>query len=109
MKAVSQNIKQKFVNNSPSLSSLKEGGGNVMISNIKRMGKKGSQIRNLRCEVYCKYSAGKYMFKVNNRNTRIRCEIRHWRRSGVFIVNFEHISHLVLGFLCNFLRQKIHY
>ena len=20
---------------------------------------------------------------------------RHWRRSGIFIVNFEHISHLV--------------
>ena len=46
-------------------------------------------------------SAGNYMFKVNNRNTRTRCEIcskltiktlerRHWRRSGVFI-NFEHI------------------
>ena len=41
------------------------------------------------------------MFKVNNRNTRTRCEIcskltiktperHHWRRSGVFIVNFEH-------------------
>ena len=27
------------------------------------------------------------MFKVNNKNTR-----RHRRRSGVFIVNFEHIS-----------------
>ena len=51
-----------------------------------------------------------YMFKVNNRNTRTRCEIclkltiktperRQWRRSGVFIVNFEHISHLVLVFL----------
>ena len=54
--------------------------------------------------------AGIYFFKVNNRNTRTRCEIcskltintpeRHqWRRSGVFIVNFEHISHLVLVFL----------
>ena len=53
---------------------------------------------------------GNYMFKVNNRNTRTRCEIcsklttktpepRYWRRSGVFIVNFEHISHLVLVFL----------
>ena len=31
------------------------------------------------------------MFKVNNK--------RHWRRSGFFIVNFEHISHLVLVFL----------
>ena len=56
------------------------------------------------------YPAGIYLFKVNNRNTRTRCEIcskltintpelRQWRRSGVFIVNFEHISHLVLVFL----------
>ena len=54
--------------------------------------------------------AGFYLFKVNNRNTRTRCEIRskltmktperrQWRRSGVFIVNFERISHLVLVFL----------
>ena len=28
------------------------------------------------------------MFKVNNKDTR-----RHWRHSGIFIVNFEHISH----------------
>ena len=49
---------------------------------------------------------GIYQLKVNNRNTRARCEIcskltiktlerRHWRRSGIFIVNFEHISHLL--------------
>ena len=49
---------------------------------------------------------GNYLLKVNNRNTRTRCEIcskltiktperRQWRRSVVFIVNFEHISHLV--------------
>ena len=49
------------------------------------------------------------MFKVNNRNTSLRCEIcskltikiperRQWRRSGIFIVNFEHIPHLVLVF-----------
>ena len=53
---------------------------------------------------------GNYMFKFNNRNIRKRCDIcskliiktperRHWRRSGVFILNFEHISHLVLVFL----------
>ena len=47
-----------------------------------------------------------YMFKVNNRNTTSRCEIcsqltinipeRHqWVHSGVFIVNFEHISYLI--------------
>ena len=78
----------------------------------------------------CTFPAGNYMFKVNNRNTRTRCEIcskltiktperrylyplktsenlwfsdvfrgYRWRRSGVFIVNFEHISHLVLVFL----------
>ena len=54
--------------------------------------------------------AGIYLFKVNDRNTRTRREIcskltiktperRQWRRSGIFIVNFEHISHLVLMFL----------
>ena len=55
-------------------------------------------------------SVGIYLLKVNNRNTRASCEIcsqltiktperRHWRRSGVFTANFEHISHLVLVFL----------
>ena len=55
-------------------------------------------------------SVGIYLLKVNDRNTRARCETcskltiktperRHWRLSGVFIVNFEHISHLVLVFL----------
>ena len=50
--------------------------------------------------------AGIYLLKVNNRNTRTRCEIcskstiktpdqHYWRRSGVFILKFEHISHLV--------------
>ena len=45
-----------------------------------------------------------YLFKVNSRNTRKMYEIsskstiktserRQWRRSGVFIVNFEHISY----------------
>ena len=47
------------------------------------------------------------MFEVNNRT---RCEIcskltiktpkrRHWRRSGVCIVNFEHIPYLAVVFL----------
>ena len=45
------------------------------------------------------------MFKVNNRNTGTRCEIclklaiKIPERSGTFIVNFEHISYLVLVFL----------
>ena len=56
------------------------------------------------------FPASIYILQVNYRNTRTRCEIcskitikiperRHWRRSGVFIVNFDHISHLVLVFL----------
>ena len=35
------------------------------------------------------------MFKVNNKETRTT----HWHHSGVFIVNFEHISNLFLVFL----------
>ena len=34
---------------------------------------------------------GNYMFKVNNKTS----EPPHWLRSGVFIVNFEYISHHV--------------
>ena len=43
-----------------------------------------------------------YMFKVNNRKTRIRCEISSKltiKTAEVFIVNLEHISHLILVFL----------
>ena len=32
---------------------------------------------------------------------------RHWRRSGVFIVNFEHISHLFLVFLLLTLNMQM--
>ena len=53
---------------------------------------------------------GIYLLKVINRNTGTRCktcskltiktpEQRHWRRSGVFIENFEHISYLAVVFL----------
>ena len=52
-------------------------------------------------------ATGIYLLRVNYRNTRKRCETclkvtiktperRQWPRSGVFIVKFEHISHLVL-------------
>ena len=34
------------------------------------------------------------MFEVNNKDTRGR----HWRRSGVLIVKFKHISYLVIMF-----------
>ena len=51
-----------------------------------------------------------YFFNVNDRSTTKRCsklrttttktpKRRHLRRSGVFIVNFVHISHLFLVFL----------
>ena len=52
---------------------------------------------------------GIYLLKVNNKNFRrsktcskliIKTPERHqWCRSGIFIVNFEHIPHLVLVFL----------
>ena len=46
------------------------------------------------------------LLKVNNRNPRTKCDVSSKftikkLRSGVFIGNFEHISHLVLVFLLN--------
>ena len=49
-----------------------------------------------------KFNLGNYMFKLNYRNTRARCEICSKltiKTPALFIVNFEHISHLVLLFL----------
>ena len=57
-----------------------------------------------------------YLLIVNDRNTK-RCEIcsklivntperRHWRWAGVFIVDFEHISHLALMFLLSTLNMQ---
>ena len=48
------------------------------------------------------------MFRVNNKTP----EQRHWHCSGVFIVNFEHISHIFnnvmdVGLLFLFLTLKI--
>ena len=51
-----------------------------------------------------------YMFKVNNKNTKTRCEIcskltiktsewGHWCCSDLINNNFEHTSHLLLVFL----------
>ena len=59
--------------------------------------------------LYNNILAGIYQFKVNNRKTRAMSEIcltltiktperRHWRRSGVFVFNFEQISHIALVF-----------
>ena len=68
---------------------------------------------------YKNYPSRHYLLKVKNRNTRTSCEKkcsklkrktpewRQWRRSGVFIVNFEHISHLVLVFLLLILNMQL--
>ena len=56
------------------------------------------------------FPAGIYLPKVINGNTKTKCEICSdltiktpercdWYHSGIFVVNFEHISHLVLVFL----------
>ena len=61
---------------------------------------------------------GKYMFKVNYKNTRTRCkfcseltikipEWCHWPRSGVFVVNSENILQLVLVFLLSTLSRHV--
>ena len=66
----------------------------------------------------CDIPAGNYTFTVGNGNTGTRCQIyskltqktlepSQWRRSGVTIVNFEHISHLVLVFLLLTLSRQI--
>ena len=63
-------------------------------------------------------TTGIYLLKLNNRSTRTRCEIcskltiktqerSKWRRSGVFIGNFEPISQLVLVFLLLTLNMKL--
>ena len=43
------------------------------------------------------------MFKRNNKDT----ERRHWHCSGVFFVNFEDISHLVLVYLLLTFSKKM--
>ena len=61
------------------------------------------------------YPAGNYMFNLNNRNFRTRCEIclkltiktLEQRQSGVLIVSCEHISHLVLVFLLSTLSRRM--
>ena len=60
--------------------------------------------------MFSDFPAGIYLLKVENRNTRTRCEIcskltiktperRHWCCCGAFIVNVDHFSHLFLLFL----------
>ena len=67
------------------------------------------------------FPAGIYVLKVNDENARSLCEIcskltikileqRQWCRSGVFVVNFEQISHIFLVFPLlnlNLLRSQL--
>ena len=64
------------------------------------------------------FLTGIYSLKANNRNTRTRCEIcskltiktperLQRRRFDVSIVNFEHISHVVLVFLLLTLNMSL--
>ena len=64
---------------------------------------RGENILSVDCKCFIKTCPiGYYMYKVDNRNIRRRCEI--WlkvpiktpqrRHNAVFIVNFEYISHL---------------
>ena len=65
------------------------------------------------------YPDGIYMLKVNNRNTRLSLEVCSnlgiktqndvFGRSGVFIFNFEHISHFALVFLLLILNMLLRY
>ena len=47
---------------------------------------------------------GVYLLKVNSGNTRTKCQICS---KFIFIVNFEHISHLVLVFLSSNVNEVI--
>ena len=62
------------------------------------------------------YPTDIYLFKVNNKNTKTMCEICskltmkktercYKRRSNVFFVNYEHISHIVLVLLLLTLKK----
>ena len=55
---------------------------------------------DLRIMILVGCPVGVYLLKVNNRNTRTRCErcLKSVIKTPVFIVNFEHISHFVLVF-----------
>ena len=86
--------------------------GDLQLSNVGKYGPENLWITVLFTQL--KLPVGNYMFKVSNRNTRTSCEIcseltiktpeqsqRH--RSGVFIVNCEHISYLALVCFCCYL------
>ena len=64
--------------------------GNILFKSIIWIITRPSLVSNSKCKVQFNVPAGNYMFKVNNRNTRTRY---------IFIINFEHVSQVVLLFL----------
>ena len=107
-------VNKEFLDKIKSLSQLNEHEVNTNVTDIdfivNCITKNTNRVNRRTFTSTCGSPVGIYMFKVNNRNTRTRCEICskliiktpercHWRHSGLFIVNFEHISHLVLTFL----------
>ena len=72
--------------------------------------KTSSQRRFPECyALFVMYPAIIYLFKVNNKNTRKRYEIcsKLTIKTGVFIVNFEHILHIFLLLLLSTLNKQI--
>ena len=57
------------------------------------------QISKFLLEFFIHNPAGIYLFKVNK--FKLTMKTSEWRRlpSGVFVINFEQISHIVLVFL----------
>ena len=82
-------------------SGYEDGGREELPEKFRKFSKKVYQIMMM--DIMSCYTAGNWLFKVNNRNTRTRCEIyskltiktperRQWRRFGVSIVNFEQVN-----------------
>ena len=51
------------------------------------------------CEICSECELSVSRFEICSKLTIKAPKRRYWRRSGLFIVNFKHVSHLVLVFL----------
>ena len=80
----------------------------VVDSSIPRFLTRHKYITSFHC--WTSIQANKYLLKFNNRNPRKWCgkcpkltvkylELYHWRRSCVFIANFEYISYIIFQYI----------
>ena len=70
----------------------------VLTSLVETLSKDNQSFQKIIVPETChNFPAGIYLLKINNRNTQGVKYVQS--RSGIFIVNFEHISYLVLVFL----------